>query len=258
MTSPWAIFAEMELALRAPGNPAGTHRGAGWFAALSGQDHAELNVCGLAPDATVASAEELLDVVGSLPCVVFTSEHADRAARAVLVAAGFEVATVPEPLMWCAERPIVAAGSFAVAPAAPEQVVHAIALTAEAHHIEAGLLEASIGLAAGSRAEPWLAWDGDDPVSSVWLVTVAGAIGVDEMMTPSRHQRRGAGRQLLSTALADRWTPETTGALLLSTVAGRRLYESIGFAAVDEVITCFRGIDDDLLEAIGQTSRPAG
>ena len=59
MTSPWAIFAEMELALRAPGNPAGTHRGAGWFAALSGQDHAELNVCGLAPDATVASAEEL-------------------------------------------------------------------------------------------------------------------------------------------------------------------------------------------------------
>jgi GNAT superfamily N-acetyltransferase len=258
MISPWDVFAEMELALRAPGDPTGARRGARWFAALSGQDHAELNVCGLAPDASVASAEELLDVVGSLPCVIFTSEHADPAARAVLVATGFDVATVREPLMWCAARPTVVDGPFTVAPAAPDQVVYAIALTAEAHHIDVGLLEASVGLAAGGRAEPWLAWDGDDPVSSVWLIPAAGVIGVDEMMTPPRHQRRGAGRQLLSTALAERWTPETSGALLLSTVAGRRLYESIGFAAVDEVITCFRGIDDDLLEAIGQTSAPAG
>jgi ribosomal protein S18 acetylase RimI-like enzyme len=74
------------------------------------------------------------------------------------------------------------------------------------------------------------------------------------MMTPPRHQRRGAGRQLLSTALAARWTAETTGALLVSTVAGRRLYESLGFVARDEVIACYRGLDKDVLDAMGQLS----
>lgn len=72
------------------------------------------------------------------------------------------------------------------------------------------------------------------------------------MMTPPRHQRRGAGRCLLANALAESWTPETQQALLLSTPAGRRLYESLGFRAVDEVVTCHRGLEDDVLEAIGQ------
>jgi hypothetical protein len=40
--------------------------------------------------------------------------------------------------------------------------------------------------------------------------------------------------------------------VLLSTPAGRALYESLGFVAVDEVISCVRGLDDAVLAAIGQ------
>jgi GNAT superfamily N-acetyltransferase len=175
--------------------------------------------------------------------------------RGVLVAESFDVASVREPLMWCVEPPAAAAGPFRIAPATFDQVGYAISLAAEAHHIDPAMLGATIGSAAADgAAEPWLAWDADGPVSTVWLVPADGVLGVTEMMTPPRHQRRGAGRQLLSTALAARWTAETAGALLVATVAGRHLYESLGFAARDEVIACYRGLDKDVLDAMGQLS----
>ena len=77
-------------------------------------------------------------------------------------------------------------------------------------------------------------------------------LGVLEMMTPARHQRRGAGRALLTHALAAKWRDDTEFAVLLATPAGRRLYESIGFVASDEVITRLRGLEDEVLAAIGQ------
>jgi hypothetical protein len=61
-----------------------------------------------------------------------------------------------------------------------------------------------------------------------------------------------AGRQLLSAALATLWTAETTESILLSTPAGRTLYEPLGLVAVDEVISCVRGLEDHVLAAIGQ------
>ena len=250
----WDVFAEIEYKLRTATGADGARRGHGWFAALSGQDHGELNVCGLGPQATAASARELVAVLGELPAVVFTSEHAGGDVRGVLVAEGFNVASAREPLMWCVERPAAAAGPFRIAPATFDQVGYAISLAAEAHHIDQAMLAATIGSAAADAAEPWLAWDANGPVSTVWLVPTNGVLGVTEMMTPPGHQRRGAGRQLLSTALAARWTAETTGALLVSTVAGRRLYESLGFVARDEVITCYRGLDKDVLDAMGQLS----
>jgi len=42
-------------------------------------------------------------------------------------------------------------------------------------------------------------------------------------MTPKRHQGRGAGRAVLTTALAAAWSAETSEALLLATPAGRHL-----------------------------------
>jgi len=71
-------------------------------------------------------------------------------------------------------------------------------------------------------------------------------------LTPERHQRRGAGRALLTHALAAEWRDDTELAVLIATPAGRRLYESIGFEASDELLTRFRGLDDELLAAIGQ------
>ncbi len=106
--------------------------------------------------------------------------------------------------------------------------------------------------ALSGAARVWIAWDGAEPVSVIWIGRRDRWLGVMEMMTPERHQRRGAGRALMTRALAEEWSAETESALLIATPAGRRLYESIGFAAVDEILTRYRGLEDDVLDAIGQ------
>jgi GNAT superfamily N-acetyltransferase len=129
----------------------------------------------------------------------------------------------------------------------------ALSLTSEAHTVPVDMLAAGIGAAALTGvAEVWLARDGEVPVSTVWICRYATTIGVLEMMTPKRFQGRGAGKALLTTAMADTWSPATSGALLLSTPAGRRLYESVGFQAVDESVTFYRGLEESVLKAIGQ------
>ena len=224
-----------------------------WFAALSGVRHGELNVCGLAPGATRASAAALLAALGDLPALVFTSELIGDDVRALMVIGGFEVAPTREPLMRTTSPPAAMPGPFRTAPAKPSEIGSAIRVTAEAHRIDPALLSATIEVAYRNGTAPvWLAWDGDEPISAVWLCRSVETVGVMEMMTPERHQRRGAGRQLLSAALATLWTAETNESILLSTPAGRALYESLGFVAVDEVISCVRGLDDDVLAAIGQ------
>ncbi len=249
----WARLAEIEFRLRTAARPEGALRGDGWFAALSGQDHGELNVCGISPVGTTTTAVDLAAAIGDLPAVVFTSQHVAADVRDVLIGVGFEAAMTPEPLMHVASCPLPVAGPFRAAPATTAEVGYALRLTSEAHHVDERMLTASIGVAAAAgAAEPWLAWDNSEPVSVVWLVPCGDTLGVTEMMTPARHQRRGAGRALLTAALAARWTPKTDGALLLSTAAGRRLYESIGFRSVDEVVTLYRGLTPDVLEAIGQ------
>ena len=252
----WDAYATLSTLVSGAGRPDGVHRGAGWFAALSHAPSAELNLCGLDPRATADGAAELVAALGpDLPAVVFTSAALRAGVRDVLLAAGFETASVPEPLMRCDRPPPPAAtDAFRVAPAttAPE-VDAALALTAEAHRIDRALVAATIGAAATEGiAQPWLAWDGDEPVSTVWLVAHDGFVGVREMMTPPRHQRRGAGRSLLATALAATWTPATEHAVLLATPAGTRLYASLGFDVADDVVTCYRGLEDDVKAAIGQ------
>ena len=62
-----------------------------------------------------------------------------------------------------------------------------------------------------------------------------------------------SARALVSSIATDpEWRDDTEFAVLLATPAGRRLYESIGFEADDEVMTRFRGLEDELLAAIGQ------
>jgi predicted GNAT family acetyltransferase len=84
----------------------------------------------------------------------------------------------------------------------------------------------------------------------VWL-TLRCEIGVFGMMTPTRHRRRGAGRAVLTAALAAAWTKDTRGALLWSSPMGRQLYESVGFRAVEECAIWVLGGGEDMLAAIG-------
>ena len=236
--------------------PAGeTLVGPGWFAALSHEQSGELNVCGLTPEATVASARALASSIeADLPLIIFVSEQADPEAGAFLETNGFGTVTVTEPLMHTTRPPAPAETAFRIEPAVGTAALDAgIALTSEANTVGRELLERSIRHAADSgAAQMWLAWDGAEPISVVWIGRHEECIGVMEMMTPERYQRRGAGRALLTHALAAEWRDDTEFAILIATPAGRRLYESIGPEASDETLTRFRGLEDDVLVAIGQ------
>jgi GNAT superfamily N-acetyltransferase len=235
--------------------PSGVHVGAGWFASLSLQPTTELNVCGLGPDASDRSGVELVQRLGpELPALVFTSQSAADAARQPLIDAGFGIAEVLEPVMWCDVRPDPIDSAFRTTHCdTDEQFDVALDLTAAAHQVPREFLAASIGATARrGAASVWLALLDDLPVSTVWLARSAACIGVMEMMTPPQFQGRGAGRALLSHALHSEWDDGVTHAVLLGTPAGRRLYERLGFVAVDESITCFRGLADAVLDAIGQ------
>jgi len=250
----WQGLAALEAVVHGTGEGARAESGAGWFAAISGVANAELNVGCATPQATAASAGEIARALGDLPAIVFTDSQA-VAFRAELAAFGFEVADTVEPLMACDRAPAEVRAPYRIDVAhTSEERAYALDLVAEAHQIDRALLQQASGAAAESeRVRIWLARDELDlPVSVVWIIRVGSILGVTEMMTPQRFQGRGAGRALLAAALARSWDDTITDALLLSTPAGRRLYQSLGFVAVDESLTCFRGSDEDVLAAIGQ------
>jgi hypothetical protein len=98
----------------------------------------------------------------------------------------------------------------------------------------------------------WIAWDGDEPISVVWL-THGDQIGVWEMMTPPVHRRRGAARAVLTVALTESWQPSTQGAFLWSTPAVRPLYQSLAFDVLDEP-TVWATPGSDIGVALGQSA----
>ena len=256
LTLAWDAFVGLALPFYTSGPGGEPLVGPGWFAALSHERSGELNVCGLTPTAAVGSAEALLEAIGSdLPAIVFVSSHANPAAGQVLDLNGFDVVSVSEPLMRLSRRPEPAPTPLRIDRADVAAIEVAVALTAEAHHVDRRMVENTIrhaGLLGEARV--WIAWDGAEPVSVIWIGRRDRWLGVMEMMTPERHQRRGAGRALMTRALAEEWSAETESAVLVATPAGRRLYESIGFVAGDEIRTRHRGLADDVLDAIGQTA----
>ena len=251
----WSAYCAAGPSFYASGPTGRTPAGDGWHAFLSGESHSELNVCTLLPGAGATAARELVTAIdeADVPATVFVSEHAAPAAGEVLAAAGFATAVVVEPLMRSAAPPAPVETTLGIEPMRSDELAHALSLVAGAHHVDHAMVERTLTAAARDETtHVWLAWDGTEPVSVVWLCCRGRHLGVREMMTPKRHQRRGAGRALLTTALAAEWTPATEFACLVATPAGRRLYESIGFVVVDRVTTRFRGVDPGVLEAIGQ------
>ena len=251
----WESFASLCVDFYAAGVEAERVLSDGWFAALSRMSSAELNVCGLSSRASNKSASDLTQVMGTeQPGIVFTSEHLTPASRRVLTDAGFVTGETSEPLMRCRYRPEARPSKFSVSRCETAgNLKVALRVTSEAHTVDLDLLDASIGQAARlGAAQVWLARDDGQPVSTVWICRSGSSIGVMEMMTPKRHQGRGAGRAVLTAALAATWSTATSEALLLATPAARHLYESVGFEAIDECLTCYRGLEDSVLEAIGQ------
>ena len=114
--------------------PAGSaRRGDGWFALVSGEQSAELNMCALTPGAGVAAAEELVGVLGpDLPAVIFRSQQADPGTTTRLERLGFSTAQEREALMVCLRPPAPAAGPFRIRRAAKDEIDHGIAISSDA------------------------------------------------------------------------------------------------------------------------------
>lgn len=251
----WRTFGEMCRVFYTAGDDSKSAMGDRWFAALSGKASSELNIAGLLPGATPEDAHELLSFIGpEQATLLFTSSQASDTSRQVFVEAGYEIAETREPIMRLVEPPPPEDSSLTVTVAASSSdLERALHLSSRAHAVDETELAGSIGKAASQGvASVLLAWDGDEAISTVWSVRIDGSFGVMEMMTPTEYQRRGAGRTLLTQGIRRAWAEGATESLLLSTPAGRRLYESAGFVAVDEGITCHRGMSAVVMQAIGQ------
>jgi GNAT superfamily N-acetyltransferase len=213
-------------------------RGESWFAVLTMEPHTDVNQCVLVSGASAADAEHVLSLVtdADVPAVVSVASDADEGVTAALVRAEWEPGQLPEPLMWCQTKPTADTPPFAVSRVRDEADLRtAISIAAQGHAIDEAILGRVLARdpTREDGVSTWLAWDGDEPISVAWL-THGDRTGVWSMMTPSAHRRRGAARAVLRTALAEAWLPSTQGAFLWASPAGRPLYESFGFEALDE------------------------
>ena len=83
--------------------------------------------------------------------------------------------------------------------------------------------------------EIFLAYRGDEPVSTVTIIPSGPIVGVWAMATAPAQQRQGAGRALLAHVLAQQGGRGTQWFYLWATAAGQPLYEQIGFRTVSEL-----------------------
>jgi hypothetical protein len=256
----WATFAEHAPRVRPGGRAPARAAGNGWFAVLTGEAHPDLNECVLTSRATAADAADLVAFIAGagVPALVSVASAAGADVTAPLAAAGFTRAPAREPLMWCPARPPRATGGLRVeevrSAAGREEAVEVVA---GAHRIEPGVAGRTLAPLPDpdGRVAAWLAYEGDEPISVVWA-TPGTRIGIWSMMTPVQHRRKGGARAVLTCALETLWGPDTEGAFLFSTPAGRPFYEAVGFTAVDDATTWTRGASADFLAAIGQPAAP--
>jgi hypothetical protein len=243
------------LRLLYPGGAAPDERiGPGWWAVATGERHADLNLGGLTPSAGAEDAAALVaffEQPGVPAAVVSAASTLPTEVTCVLADAGYQTARLPEPLMWCPQPPVERPTAFRVEPVGTaEEAALAIAVAAEGHGVDELAAVIEQRPFGGGPVRAWLAWEGDRPLSVVWL-TVGSCIGVFAMMTPPQDRRRGAGRAVLSAALSRTWLPETQGAFLWSSPLGRPLYESLGFRVLDECTIWVLGGTEEMMAAVG-------
>jgi hypothetical protein len=131
----------------------------GWFALVSGEQSADLNLCALTPEARVEAADELVGVLGpDLPAVIFRSQLADPGTTTRLEQLGFSTAQDPEPLMVCLRPPAPADAPFRIRRASEHEIDHGIAISSEAHEVGRAMLKRTLARTPRDVMQLWLAW----------------------------------------------------------------------------------------------------
>ena len=254
----WSVFSEHLSWLFGAAPRLQVARERNWWAVFTKEPHTDLNQSALLPGGSLMDATRLADLINELeiPAVVSVASGTDQKVTQPFASAGLAAAPLQEPLMWLDEPPAATSSEFEVRRVTGEaELDTACRLCADGHSIDEGLVRRVLRreLAETETVSTWIAWDADQPVSVVWL-SIGTRIGVWEMMTPPQHRRRGAARAVLTTALQQTWTPQTEGAFLWASPAGRPLYESLGFQTVDEPIIWYTVGHESAAAAIGQVA----
>ncbi len=96
-------------------------------------------------------------------------------------------------------------------------------------------------VAPTSTASIYVAFAGDEPMSSVTVTRTGDTAGIWTMATPPAHQGKGMGRALLS-RIIERLRHEGVGRFFLfATAAGFPLYTSLGFVTLAEDAAWVKG-----------------
>jgi len=252
-TALWRVLGEQVALMYGGGARAVVHLEPSWFAVLSGEASAEMNVAGLAPTATPEDAGRLvaaIDAAGDR-AIIAVSERLGPLVTAPLAADGFALVGAPDALMLRRGLPLPAIAScpFEIRRATGDDVRRAEPVIVAAHGLEPGVVGRAFNFAAlaDGRMGCWIAWDGEVAVSLAWLTLEPPLPGVWEMMTHPAYRRRGAGRAILTRAMAEVADAALDGFFLWSTPAGRPLYASLGFEVAEELPAWARGLSDEEL-----------
>ena len=106
----------------------------------------------------------------------------------------------------------------------------------EAFGIEADLFSQGISAVlaeASNESKVWLLFDDGVCVTAVLTFLIGDAVSVWCMATPARFGRRGYGRAVLAHALQSAKSDGAIVGLLCATPAGKPLYDSTGWSALD-------------------------
>ena len=236
----WTVYARHAEAMLSAGPAPSAWRRDGSFIAFSGGSHVDLNQAAIFGDGDRRDAQAIVETAAAaeVPVLLAVSSTVRDDVSGTLLGGGFVRALEPELLFFGSATPPVEASAFEVRRARSE-VDHAGIgrLFVEAHGYEEELVRAMWGPALLDRPDVggWVAWEGDEPVSCVFVTRIGTTLSFFDMQTPPRHRRRGAARAVLTHALAEA-SAEVGGAdsiVFWSTPLGRPFYESLGFVRAD-------------------------
>lgn len=253
-TGQWRIYGQhAEAMLSAGPAPSADHR-PGSFFVRSGAPHVDLNQAAIFGDGDRRDAQRIVDAAleADVPVLLAASSTLRDDVGEALGRGGFVLAATPEALFHGSSTPPVEPSAFQVRRVLTEIDRAGIGrVFAEAHGYDPRLVASMWGSALVDRDDVggWIAWEGDDAVSCVFVTRVGSSLRFFDMMTPPRHRRRGAARAVLTQALADASSEgEPVDSIVFwSTPLGRPLYESLGFVVADSLdVWTFRASKEDM------------